>query len=99
VRPAGRTKEKPEGDALWLCIQEELGDTPPPYFEAILMACCAVFALMLDTLFLAPVMDILNIADPALQFVAAAGFAALCTRYFELTGLLHVGAKNSWPGI
>ena len=42
------------------------------------MATFALFALLLDTLFLAPTMDILNIADPALQFLAAAGFAAFC---------------------
>lgn len=90
-------KEKPEAEALWLRIRKELGDTPPPYFQAILMACFAIFALALDTLFLAPTMDILNIADPALQFLAAAGFAALCTAYFELTGLLYIGAERSLP--
>jgi hypothetical protein len=90
-------KEKSEAEALWLRIRKELGDTPPPYFQAILMACFALFALVLDTLFLAPTMDILNIADSALQFLAAAGFAALCTAYFELAGLLYIGAKDSWP--
>jgi len=90
-------KEKPEGEALWLRIRKELGDTPPPYFQAILMAVFALFALTLDTLFLAPTMDILNIADPALQFLAAAGFAALCTAYFELAGIIYIDAGNSWP--
>jgi hypothetical protein len=90
-------KEKPEAEALWLRIRKELGDTPPPFFQAILMACCAFFALTLDTLFLAPTMDILNIADPALQFLAAAGLAVLCTIYFDLTGHLYIGAKGSWP--
>jgi hypothetical protein len=90
-------KEKPEAEALWLRIRKELGDTPPPYFHAVVMAAFALFALALDTLFLAPTMDILNIADPALQFLAAAGFAALCTCYFELTGLLYRGAEDSWP--
>jgi hypothetical protein len=89
--------EKPETEALWARIRKELGDTPTPYFQAILMACCAFFALTLDTLFLAPTMDILNIAHPILQFLAAAGFAALCTAYFELTGLLYIEAKNSRP--
>jgi hypothetical protein len=90
-------KEKPEAEAIWQRIRKELGDTPPPYFQAIVMACFALFALMLDTLFLAPTMDILNIANPALQFLAAAGFAALCTCYFELAGILYIRAKNSWP--
>jgi hypothetical protein len=90
-------KEKPEAEALWARIRKELGDTPPPYFQAIVLACCAFFALALDTLFLAPTMDILNIAIPVLQFLAAAGFVALCTIYFELTGLLYMGAKNSRP--
>jgi hypothetical protein len=90
-------KEKPEAEALWLRIRKELGDTPPPYFQAIVMASSALFALVLDTLFLAPTMDILNIANPALQFLAAAGFAALCTAYFELVGILYIGAKGAWP--
>jgi hypothetical protein len=90
-------KERPEAEAVWERIREQFGDTPPPYFQAILMACCAFFALVLDTLFLAPTMDILNIASPVLQFFAAAGFAALCTIYFEITGLLYIGTKNSLP--
>ena len=90
-------REKPEAEALWLRIRKDLGDTPPPYFQAILMAAFALFALTLDTLFLAPTMDILNIANPTLQFLAAAGFAALCTAYFELAGLLYIGAEDSWP--
>ncbi len=90
-------KEKPEAEALWTRIRRELGDTQPSYFQAILMACCALFALALDTLFLAPTMDILNIADPVLQYLAAAGIAALCTICFELTALLYIAAKNSWP--
>lgn len=90
-------KEKPEAEALWTRIRKELGDTPPPYFHAILVACLALFALTLDTLFLAPTMDILNIADPVFQYLAAAGMAALCTAYFDLTGILYIGAKGSWP--
>jgi hypothetical protein len=90
-------KEKPEAEALWARIRKELGDTQPPYFHAILMACLAVFALTLDTLFLAPTMDILNIADPVFQYLAAAGMAALCTAYFDLTGILYIGAKGSLP--
>jgi hypothetical protein len=89
-------REKPEAEALWTRIRKELGDTPPPYFHAILMAAFALFALGLDTLFLAPTMDILNIADPGLQFLAAAGFAALCTAYFELTGLFYIEGESSW---
>ena len=42
-------------------------------------------------------MDILNIAHPALQFLAAAGVAVLCTAYFELTGILYIVAEGSWP--
>lgn len=90
-------REKPEADALWLRIRKELGDTPPPYFHAVLMAAFAFFALALDTLFLAPTMDILNIANPSIQLLAAAGLAALCTAYFELIGHLYIGAKDSRP--
>jgi hypothetical protein len=90
-------KEKPEAEALWARIRKELGDTPPPYFNAIRMACLALIALAVDTLFLAPTMDILNISDPALQFFAAAGLAALCTLLFEWIGLLYIDAEDSWP--
>jgi len=90
-------REKPEAEALWQRIRKELGDTAPPYFQAVLMAVFAFFALVLDTLFLAPTMDILNIASPALQFLAATGLAMLCTAYFELVGVLYIDAKNSWP--
>ncbi len=89
-------KEKPEAEALWARIRKELGDTPPPYFQAVVMAWCALFALALDTLFLAPTMDILNIADTTFQYLAAGGMAALCTAYFELTRLVYIGAGSSW---
>lgn len=90
-------KELPEAEAVWEHTREQFGDTPPPYFQPILMAFGAFFALVLDTLLLAPTMDIMNIASPVFQFFAAAGFAALCTIYFEMTGLLYIGAKNSLP--
>jgi hypothetical protein len=90
-------KEKPEAEAVWNRIRKEFGETPPPYFHALLMATLAFFALALDTLFLAPTMDILNIADPAFQLFAAAALASLCTAYFDLTGLLYIGAENSRP--
>jgi hypothetical protein len=94
--PACRcAKEKPEAEALWTHVRKELGDTPPPYFQAIVTACCAFFALNFDSLFLAPTMDILNVAHPVLQFLAAAGFAALCTICFGMVGLLYIGAKGS----
>lgn len=87
-------KERPEAEALWQRIRKELGETPPPFFHAIVMAAFACFALVLDTLFLAPTMDILNIADPALQYLAAAGVAAVCTGIFELSAWHFVNAKN-----
>jgi len=90
-------KEKPESEALWTRIRQELGDTPPPYFHAIVMGCFAFIALALDALFLAPTMDILNIASPVLQYLAAAGLALLCTVYFELVALLYIEGKNSKP--
>lgn len=90
-------REKPEAETLWQRIRRELGDTPPPYFQAVLMVAFALFALVLDTLFLAPTMDILNVANPGLQFLAAAGLAVLCTAFFELTGLLFLRSDQFWP--
>jgi hypothetical protein len=88
-------RERPEAEATWTRVKKDLGDTPPPFFHAVLMAVFAFSALALDTLFLAPSMDILNVASPALQFLAAAGFAALCTAWFEFAGVLYLrGEKN-----
>lgn len=88
-------KERPEAEAVWQRIRKELGDTPPPYFHAVVMAVFAGFALVLDTLFLAPTMDILNIANPALQYLAASGVAALSTCIFELSARRYVSARNT----
>ncbi len=90
-------RERPEAEAAWLRVKKELGDTPPPFFHAALMAVFAAFALLLDTLFIAPTMDILNIAHPVLQFIAATGIAALCTVYFELAGILYLASEKSLP--
>lgn len=88
-------RERPEAEAVWTRVRKEVGDTPPPFFHAVLMAIFALCALGLDTLFLAPSMDILNVANPALQFLAAAGFAALCTAWFEFAAVLYLrGEKN-----
>lgn len=75
-------------------MRDEQGDTPPPYFQALMMAFFATFALFLDALFLAPTMDLLFISDPALQYLAAAGFAALFTGWFELCGLHLLHART-----
>lgn len=88
-------RERPEAEAVWLRVKKDLGDTPPPFFHAVLMAFFALFALGLDTLFLAPSMDILNVAHPVLQFLAAAGFAALCTAWFEFAAVLYIRAERN----
>ena len=90
-------RERPEAEATWTRVKKYLGDTPPPFFQAVLMAVFAFFALALDTLFLAPSMDILNVSNPILQLLAAAGFAALCTAWFEFAGVLYLRAENNIP--
>jgi hypothetical protein len=87
-------KERPEAEAVWQRLKKELGDTPPPYLHAVVMAVFGCFAILVDTILLAPTMDILNIANPFLQYVAAAGFAALFTAWFEHAGLHYVNAKT-----
>jgi hypothetical protein len=82
-------RERPEAEAVWTRIREELGDVPPPFFHAALMVVFASFALAVDTLFLAPSMDILNVAHPVLQFLAAAGMAVFCTIWFEFAGVIY----------
>jgi len=88
-------RERPEAEATWTRVKKDLGDTPPPFFHAIMMAVFAFFALALDTLFLAPSMDILNVAHPVLQLLAAAGFAALCTAWFEFAAVLYLRGEKS----
>lgn len=85
-------RERPEAEATWTRVKKDLGDTPPPYFHAMLMVFFACSALGLDALFLAPSMDMLNVANPALQFLAAAGVAMLCTAWFEFSGVLYLRA-------
>src|SRR5580658_1781683 len=70
-------RERPEAEANWTRVKNDLGDTPPPCFHAILMAIFAFSAFAIDALFLAPSMDILNVVHPALQLLAAAGIAIL----------------------
>lgn len=88
-------RERPEAEAVWLRVKKDLGDTPPPFLHAVLMALFAIFALALDTVFLAPSMDILNVAHPVLQFLAAAGFAALTTAWFEFAAVLYLRAERN----
>lgn len=87
-------KERPESEALWQKVRKELGDTPPPCFHALFMACFGAFALFVDSLILAPSMDMLGVADPALQYFVAAGFALLFTTWFELCGLSYLRARD-----
>ncbi len=88
-------RERPEAEATWTRVKKDLGDTPPPFFHAILMVAFALSALAIDTLFLSPSMDILNVAHPALQMFAAAGVAMLCTAWFEFTGVLYLRAEKN----
>jgi hypothetical protein len=88
-------RERPEAEANWTRVKNDLGDTPPPCFHAILMAIFAFSAFAIDALFLAPSMDILNVVHPALQLLAAAGIAILCTAWFEFAGLLYLRAGEN----
>lgn len=87
-------KERPESEALWQKVRKELGETPPPYFHALFMAFFGAFALFVDAMILAPSMDMVGVADPALQYFVAAGFAMLFTTWFELCGLSYLRAKD-----
>lgn len=89
-------RERPEAEATWNRVKRDLGDTPPPFFHAILMVVFAFAALAIDTLFLSPSMDILNVAQPVLQMLAAAGVAMLCTAWFEFSGVLYLRAGKDF---
>ena len=89
-------RERLEAEATWMRVQKELGDSPPPYLHTILMLFFALAALTIDTLFLAPSMDILNVVHPVLQFLAAVGVAMLSTAWFDFSAMLYLRAgKNS----
>ena len=89
-------RERPEAEATWTRVKKDLGDTPPPFFHAILMVVFAFAALAIDTLFLSPSMDILNVAQPVLQMLAAAGVAMLSTAWFEFSGVLYLRAGKNF---
>jgi hypothetical protein len=88
-------RERPEAEATWTRVKKDLGDTPPPFFHAVLMVIFAFSALAIDTLFLAPSMDILNVVHPALQFLAASGVALLSTAWFEFAALFYQRAGKN----
>jgi hypothetical protein len=88
-------RERPEAEATWTRVKKDLGDTPPPVFHALVMVGFASTALALDALFLAPSMDLLNVALPLLQMFAAAGVAILCTAWFEFAGVLYLRAGKN----
>jgi hypothetical protein len=90
-------RERPEAEATWTRVKQDLGDTPPPFFHALLMVGFASAALALDALFLAPSMDILNVVHPVLQMLAAAGVAILCTAWFEFAGVFYLRSEKNIP--
>lgn len=88
-------RQLPEAESVWNRVRAEIGDTEPPRAEAIALAVFAAFSLALDTLFIAPGMDIMNVADESLQFVAAAGLALLETLCFHMSGSVLSSPKST----
>jgi hypothetical protein len=90
-------RKLPEAEAVWERIRREVGDTVPSIAEALAMAVFALFTLALDAIFIAPSMDVLSVADAALQFVAASGLAVFSTLFFHIAGsVLLAGKANRW---
>lgn len=87
-------KERPEAEAVWQKTRKELGDTPPPHFHVLFMAFFGTFALVVDALVFAPSMDMIGVADPALQYVVSLGFAMLFTAWFELAVLAYLRSRG-----
>jgi hypothetical protein len=88
-------RKLPEAESVWERVRAELGDTPPPAAEAVALSVFALFSLALDAIFIAPSMDLMNVTDPAWQFVAGAGLAVLCTLFFHMTGSVLVARKST----
>lgn len=85
----------PEAESVWERVRSTLGDVPPPSSEAVVLGVFAAFTLALDAVFIAPSMDLMNVADPVLQFLAGAGLAVLATLLFHMTGSLMLSAKST----
>jgi len=90
-------RKLPEAESVWRRVRVELGDVPPSSAEALVLGGFAAFALALDAVFIAPSMDLMNVADPALQFLAGAGLAVLATLLFHMTGSLMLSPKSAQP--
>lgn len=88
-------RKLPEAESVWERVRDTLGDVPPSSSEALVLGVFALFALALDAVFIAPSMDLMNVADPAFQFVAGAGLAVLATLLFHMTGSLMLSPKST----
>jgi len=90
-------RKLPDAEAVWERVRAEVGDTIPSTAEALAMAVFALFTLALDAIFIAPSMDVLSVADPAMQFVAASGLALFSTLFFHIVGsVLRAEGEVRW---
>lgn len=78
------TQQRPNVDAAWNALVQRLGPNTPPVVAAVIVGMLGLAALVVDALFLAPGLDAVGISDPALQFSAACGLAALSATLFHL---------------
>jgi Flp pilus assembly protein TadB len=77
-------QERTEIDAVWNAVVRRLGLNTPSVVPAVVVGLLGLTALVVDALFVAPGLDAVGITDPALQFVAACGLAALSATLFHL---------------
>jgi tetrahydromethanopterin S-methyltransferase subunit G len=75
---------RPRVDAAWTELLQRIGHHAPPLFTAILIAVLGVAALVIDAILLGPGLDAVGVSDPAMQWVAAFGLAALSSLIFHL---------------
>jgi hypothetical protein len=75
---------QPRIDGAWNELLRRVGYHAPPVATAFLIAFLGMGALIIDAILLGPGLDAIGIADPAVQFVAALGLAALSSLIFHL---------------
>jgi hypothetical protein len=75
---------QPRIDAAWNELLGPTGYHAPPVATAYLIAFLGLGALVIDAILLGPGLDAIGVADPAVQFIAAFGLAALSSLIFHL---------------
>lgn len=85
-------RKKDSETVHWADLEMQTAGMPPPI---LLFLCAVAFSVVVvvgETVFLAPVLDGIGIADPVWQYLLAAGIVLVCSGLFEIT-------KKQWQQV